>query len=122
MAYGAPVGVAVGGAGHRAATYIFGLPVSQTHGRLVSMGGCPVWCLAEEAMALFMVEANRLSQEKRCSLHAVCVSLGRGLPLEVGCWAGGVCSQPSETVLVLTFSFHFFKTFCHLAFPSFKQI
>lgn len=34
--------------------------------------------LAEEAMVLFMVEANRLFQEKHCSLHAVSVSMGHG--------------------------------------------
>lgn len=50
------------------------------------------------------------------------ISLGHGWLSEVGCWAGGVYSQASETVLALTFSFNFSKTFFHLAFPSFKQM
>lgn len=77
--------------------------------------------LAEEAMAVFPLEADRLSQAKHCSLHALCVSLCRGQPLEFSCWARGVCRQPCETVLALTFLFCFSNFFCLLTLSSFKQ-
>lgn len=60
------------------------------------------------------------SQGKNCSLHVVCVNLEYGHPLEVSCWAQGVCKQPRETVRALTFlccSSNFF--FWH--YPVFYQ-
>lgn len=60
-------------------------------GSLQVVAGLDAQCgghtLAEEAVAVCMEEAHVLSQGKHCSLHAVCVNLEHGHPLEVSYWA-----------------------------------